>query len=340
MGESPGICRRCGREISPEVRFCEQCGQPVGGVEAGAGEARAEAEAPKGPAPRPTPGHAPLCPRCGRATERAGVAAERLANAEETTGDTTPETADEEATREELAGWLAKPEEPQAFSLFVWSLTLLIPFLNVLSLFIAPFTLGLRLFMGAVGLVYVGVVIWYAAGTFADPFAAKDAAMMTGLTTFALYFVALFHSWRVERRDVQVRRVPAWRRSVERWEHLVHCDACSTVFFDDAEGAPVPMEKAPELLGAAGWGKGAFARTPLWLWALLAAIAVGGGRTALSWAREANAEPEPMAPSSPGMWDDIEADPVRLDSVEAQDSTGLDEPLLKPGASPPDTVAG
>ncbi|MHB1194872.1 MAG: hypothetical protein ACYC6F_17735 [Longimicrobiales bacterium] len=256
-----------------------------------------------------------LCPRCGRATERAGAAAERLSNPQET-GDTTPETADEAAEREEKARLLARPEGPQAFSLFGWSVVLLIPFLNVLSLFIAPFTLGLKLFMGVAGLVYVGVVVWYAAGTFVDPFAAQDAAMMTGFTTFALYFVALFHSWLTERRDVKARRLPAWRLSVERWEHVVHCAACSTVFLDDEDGRPVPLERAPELTGTAGWEGRASARTPIWLWALLAAIAVGGGRTALSWAREANAEPEPPAPTSPGMWEDIEADPVRMDTAE------------------------
>lgn len=285
-----------------------------------------------------------FCARCGRPTERAAAAAERLAAPPEA-GDATPETADEQAEREERAGWLARPEEPAPFSLLGWSVVLLIPFLNVLSLFIAPFTLGLKLFMGAVGLVYVGVVIWYAAGTFVDPFAARDAAMMTGFTTFALYFVALVHSWRVERRDVKARRVPAWRESVERWEHLVYCEACSTVFFDDVEGAPVAVERAPELLGVTDWGESAFARTPIWLWALLAAMAVGGGRIAAASAQKANAEPEPLAPASPGMWDDIQQDPVRLDSATAGDSaapdpTGLDQPLLGPGAATPDTARG
>jgi hypothetical protein len=278
-----------------------------------------------------------LCPRCGRATERAGAAAERLSNPEEP-GYAAPETPDEEAEREEKARLLARPEEPQAFSLFGWSVVLLIPFLNVLSLFIAPFTLGLKLFMGVAGLAYVGVVVWYAAGTFPDPFAAQDAAMMTGFTTFALYFVALFHSWRMERRDVKARRLPAWRVGVERWEHLAHCAACSTVFLDDEEGPPVPVERTPELTGAAGWEGRSSARTPIWLWALLAAIAVGGGRTALSWAREATAEAEPLAPASPGMWEDIEADPVQLDSAGTLDSIGLDEPLLGPAGTPPDTT--
>ena len=257
----------------------------------------------------------PICPTCGRATERAAAAAEPL----------------------------PRPEEPRAFSLFAWLFMLLIPFLNVLSLFIAPFTLGLKLFMGVVGLVYVGVVIWYAAGTFVDPFAAKDAAMMTGFTTFALYFVALVHSWRVDRSDVKARRLPAWRRSAERWEHLVHCEACGTVFFDDQETAPVPVEKAGQLLGAAGWEQRADVRTPLWLWMVLAAIAVGGGRLAAAMGREANAEPEPLAPASPGMWEDIQADPVRLDSAGTEepavpDPAGLDEPLRGPGAAPPDTT--
>jgi hypothetical protein len=299
----------------------------------------------------------PLCPRCGSPTERAGHAAERLADAqdiqgpateqtEERTADPLPESrfgpasgpAEGEALeREERAVFLAKPEEPEAFSLLGWSIALLIPFLNVLALFIAPFTMGLKFFMIAAGLVYVGVVIWYAAGTFPDPFAAKDAAMMTGFTTFALYFVALLHSWGTARRDVRARRGPAWRRSVERWEHLVYCDACAAVFLDDAEGAPVPVEKAPELIGATDPGGSAHARTPIWLWALLAAIAVGGGRVAVSWARDAVAEPEPFAPADPSMWEDIQTDPVQLDSAErpdsvASDSTGLDEPLLGPEA--------
>jgi hypothetical protein len=149
----------------------------------------------------------------------------------------------------------------------------------------------------------------------------------------------------VERRDVKARRLPAWRRSVERWEHLVYCEACSTVFFDDVEGTPEPVEKAPELLGSTDWGESAFARTPIWLWAVLAAMAVAGGRTAVSMGREANAEPEPLAPATPGMWEDIQADPVRLDSVEpgdstASDSTVLDRPLLGPRTTAPDTVGG
>lgn len=311
MSESSGFCRRCGREIPPDVRYCEHCGHRVGDESAPLG-----ADTPRTPAPEPAPVPLPLCPRCGRATERAGAAAER----------------------EEQAQLLARPEEPQAFSLLGWSVILVVPFLNVLSLFVAPFTLGLKLFMGVVGLVYVGVVVWYAAGTFVDPFAAQDAAMMTGLTTFTLYFVALFHSWRAERRDVKARRLPAWRRSVERWEHMVHCPACSTVFLDDEDGSPVPLERAPELTGTAGWEGRSSAPTPIWLWALLAAIAVGGGRAALSWAREANAEPEPLAPASPGMWEDIEADPVHLDTARAGDATGLDAPLLGPGGTAPDTT--
>ena len=271
-----------------------------------------------------------LCPRCGRPPEPAGAAAERLSVPQET-GDPRPETVDEEAAREELAAWLAKPEEPQAFSLLGWSLVLLIPFLNVLSLFIAPFTLGLKLFMGVAGLLYVGVVVWYAAGTFVDPFAARDAAMMMGFTTFALYFVALIHSWRVDRNDVRARRAPAWRRSVERWEHLVYCEACRAVFFDDVDGAPAAVEKAPELLGVPADTGRAAARTPIWLWALLAAIAVAGGRTVVSMARGANAEPALLAPATPEPWEDIEPDPVRLDTLdtlEPGDSARLEEPLV------------
>ncbi|MDP2957712.1 MAG: hypothetical protein Q8N53_14900 [Longimicrobiales bacterium] len=268
----------------------------------------------------------PLCPRCGRPPERAGAAAERLSSPQET-GDPRPEPVEEDAAREELAGWLAKPEEPEAFSLLGWSLVLLVPFLNVLSLFIAPFTLGLKLFMGVAGLLYVGVVVWYAAGTFPDPFAARDAAMMTGFTTFALYFVALFHSWGVDRKDVRVRRAPAWSRSTERWEHLVYCDACKAVFFDDIDGAPVAVETAPELLGVPADSGRAAARTPIWLWALLAALAVGGGRIAFSMAQEAGRAAE-VVPASPELWEDIAPDPVRLDSLEPGDSAGLDEPLI------------
>lgn len=326
------VCRSCGAELVEGAAFCDQCGLPVDGPagDAGAGGGGEER------------GSTPLCPRCGRATETAGAAAERLANPPDAEG-AGAETADQGAARGERAGWLARPEEPRAFSLFAWLVVLLIPFLNVLSVFIAPFTLGLRLFMGVVGLVWVGVVVWYASGTFVDPFAAKDAAMMTGFTTVVLYFIALAHSWRVDRRDVKRRRLPAWRRGAERWEHLAYCDACGTVRFDDQETAPVPVEKAGELLGAAEWEERADARTPLWLWMVLAALAVGGGRLAVSMGREANAEPEPLAPASPGMWEDIETDPVRLDSAAqeepgASDPSALDEPLLRPGAADPDTT--
>lgn len=295
-----------------------------------------------------------LCPRCGRPTERAADAAQRLAiaeDAEEPVVDPLPESrfgpasepAEERTPPGERAELLSEPEEPRAFSLFGWSAVLLIPFLNVLALFIAPFTMGLKFFMIAAGLIYVGVVMWFAAGTFPDPLAAKDAAMMTGVTAFALYFVALIHSWRVERRDVRERRAPAWRRSVERWGHLAYCEACAAVFLDDVEGAPVPVEKAPELVGSTDSGRSAPARTPVWVWAVLAAIAVGGGRTAVAWAREAVAEPEPPAPADPAVWEDIQTDPVRLDRTELRDSTtpdstGRDEPLLGPGAERPDTA--
>lgn len=321
---SPGreVCRFCGAELVADADFCDQCGASVG-----AGDA---------------PGATPLCPKCGHATERAGAAAERLSSPPPTQGGR-PETEAEAEDRQESAGWLSRPEEPRAFSLFGWTVVLLVPFLNVLSLFVAPFTLGLKLFMGVVGVVYVGVGVWYVTGTFTDPFAARDAAMMTGFTTFALYFVALVHSWRVERRDVRDRRAPAWRRSAERWEHMVHCDRCGTVFFDDDEGAPVPLEKAGELLGRGEWEERADTRTPLWLWMVLAAMAVGGGRVAVSMARQANVEPEPLAPASPEMWEDIEADPVRLDSTGGQEppageDTELEEPLLGPGSTPPDTA--
>ncbi|MCK7530701.1 MAG: hypothetical protein MZV63_06490 [Marinilabiliales bacterium] len=175
-------------------------------------------------------------------------------------------------------------------------------------------------------------------GTFIDPFAAQDAAMMTGFTTFALYFVALFHSWRVERRDVKARRHPR----VEPERGALGAPRALRGLLDGVPGrrgrAPAPMDRAPELTGTAEWDGRSSARTPIWLWALLAAIAVGGGRTALSWAREANTEPEPLAPASPGMWEDIEADPVHLDTAGAGDSTGLDEPLLRPEGTAPDTT--
>jgi len=76
----------------------------------------------------------PLCPRCGRTPERAGAAAQRLATPE-ARAYAAPETVDEEADRQELAGWLARPEEPQVFSLFGWTAVLLIPFIDVPSLF-------------------------------------------------------------------------------------------------------------------------------------------------------------------------------------------------------------
>ena len=271
----------------------------------------------------------PPCPRCGAPGEWAADAAERLAAPEET-GEPVAETADEESAREELATYLAAPEEPRAFSIVMWLILLLIPVVNVLSLFVAPLKLGLRLFMGVVGLVWIGAIVWYAAGTFEDPFAAEDAVMMTGFTTILLYFIALFHSWRAARKDARTRLAPAWRASVERWDHLRYCDACRAVYYDDRPDESAAVEETAAFLGAPGEPSASVAPTPLWLWAVLAAVTVGGGRLALSAAGRVNgAADETIPAASPELLEDIQPDPLLRDSGRA-DSVGLDEPLLAP----------
>jgi len=260
---------------------------------------------------------------------------ERLAAPPET-GETTPETSEEESAREELAAHLTVPKEPRAFSMVVWLILLFIPVVNVLSLFVAPLKLGLRLFMGAAGLAWIGAIVWYAAGTFADPFAAEDAVMMTGFTTILLYFIALFHSWRAARRDARTR-LPAWRASVERWDHLRWCDACRAVYFDDRPDESAGVQESAAFLGAPGEPSPSVAPTPLWLWIVLAAVTVGGGKLAVSAAgRVDRVQGEETPTATPALWEDIEPDPVLLDSDGATDSAGLDEPLLAPDTVAPD----
>ena len=309
------LCRRCGFELPPDVYRCPQCGV----VEEGA---------PPGPLP-PLP---PACPRCGKEGETPTQVVGRL-SALPDDHDASAETEDAYFRRQALLLHLARPEEPRPFSLKAWVAVLLFPVVNVLSLFFAPLTVGLRLFVGALALYFVAAVVRYAGGDFADPFAARDAAMTVGATTFTLYLVALVHSWFAEQREVRDRLRPAYLRRVERWERLGYCAGCDLAFLDDGSTVDPAAEHATT-------EPRRDARTPLWLWALLAAVAVAGVGTSLRiapWDGSSAQAPVEGPPPTPDLWEDIQPDVVEP-PPSADPSEGLERPLMGPAPDGRDTV--
>lgn len=250
----------------------------------------------------------PPCPRCGGSAVPASLATEHL--------DEPPEA-------------LARPEAPTAFSLMTWLVLLVIPGVNILSIFVSPLTRGLKAFIGTVATLWVAAIVWGAAGTFADPFAARDAAMMVGATTLVLYFIALLHSWLAERREVRAVALPAYLERVGRWERMAWCGACGTVFLDDSTEADATPAGVASLLGPPVPRPTRIARTPIWMWALLSAIAVWGMRTALVMAPLGAAEEEVPADPSPELWEDIEADRI-TPGAGPQPGDPLDRPLVPP----------
>ena len=249
------------------------------------------------------------------------------------THDASRESEETYFRRQALTLYLARPEEPRPFSLGAWILVLLVPVVNVLSLFVAPLTVGLRLFIGVMALYFVAAVVRYAGGDFADPFAARDAAMTVGATTFTLYLVALVHSWFAERREVRDRLRPAYLRRVERWERLGYCAGCDLAFLDDGSTVDPAAEHATT-------EPRRDARTPLWLWALLAAVAVAGVGTSLRiapWDGSSAQAPVEGPPPTPDLWEDIQPDGVEP-PLPADPTEGLERPLMGPGAGAPDTV--
>ncbi|MBI4970563.1 MAG: zinc ribbon domain-containing protein [Candidatus Omnitrophica bacterium] len=92
---------------------------------------------------------------------------------------------------------LSKPNQPQVFSLAFWLVLLLIPVVNIISIFCAPLLKGLKIFMSAAATIFIGFIIWYAALKHEDPFSAKDMTMMVGFVVFLLYIICLIYSWYV-----------------------------------------------------------------------------------------------------------------------------------------------
>lgn len=251
----------------------------------------------------------PTCPRCGGGAVPAPLAAENLVEPPEA---------------------LARPEEPTAFSLTAWLVLLIIPGVNILSIFVAPLTRGLKAFVGVVAALWVVAIVRFAAGTFADPFAARDAAMMVGATALTIYFIALVHSWVMERREVRALAIPAHGEQVGRWERMAWCGACGIVFLDDGHDADASPAGVASLLGPPVPGPTRAARTPIWMWALLSAIAVWGMRTALDMAPAGASSGEVVpADATPELWEDIEADPL-VPAPGAQPGDPLDRPLVVP----------
>lgn len=308
------LCRRCGFELAEDVQRCPQCGEVV-----------------EGATPPPPP---PACPRCGKDVETPSQVVGRL-SALPDDHDASVESEDDYFRRQALLLQLARPEEPRPFSLTAWVAVLLFPVVNVLSLFFAPLTVGLRLFIGALALFFVVAVVRYAGGDFADPFAARDAAMMVGMTTFTLYLVALVQSWFAARREVRTTLAPAYTRRLERWDRMAYCAPCNVAFLDD--GTEVDLE--------AEWATTEprrNARTPIWLWALLAAGAVwgvGGALRTAPWDGSLSEPVEEGPPASPELWEDIQSDPV-TPPPEADPGEGLDRSLLSPPPEAGDTTGG
>lgn len=188
-----------------------------------------------------------VCPKCSTKdfSRKADDAAHGLKSIPEKDNPTDKEL-EEEIKREEIVGYLTRPQEPVPFSLARWVLILFIPVVNVIAIFFAPLVKGLKIFISVIDVIFIASVIW-AAG-FAENFhEAQSVVALTGFFMFTLYLICLVYSWNVAKADCKAKLVE-YKRILPRWEHLFYCDKCKVVFFDDRPGRSAPVEEVKSFL--------------------------------------------------------------------------------------------
>jgi hypothetical protein len=224
MTDTPNYCDRCGAALTPNINYCDSCGNPI---YAGASDASTAK-------PRSAP-----CPGCGRPGM---TAADTIAQYQHIPDKENPTEAEEESEikRVEIAEYLAQPEEPRPVSIFMWILCLFIPIFNIVSPFLSPLVKSLKILMIFPTLIFIGLVLWYATGTFQDPFAARDKTYIAGIIWATLYIAGLLYS-KFDSMKKMDSRSRDYATAVQRWSHLFYCQACNRVYFDDQPGKSAPV---------------------------------------------------------------------------------------------------
>jgi hypothetical protein len=266
------------------------------------------------------------CPQCKTtgSSRRADDAARELKSIPEK-NDPTDKELEEEIKRAEILEALEKPQAPALFSFSRWALIMFIPLVNVVAIFFSPLLRGLKLFMSAVNLVFIGSIIWVA-GFSKNYHDTKDLPLLIGFFTCVLYWICLAYSWKVAKAGSEEKK-NAWKIKLSRWEHLLYCDTCKIVFWDDDQGPSAPVGATEAFLaGAVGAEIGEReGKAPLWLWVLLALVCAGGVAFFLAFVEPSHApEKKQLTPQEQALvFSDIQEDNIKLS--ESGDSQ---EPLL------------
>lgn len=227
------------------------------------------------------------CPKCNAKdfSRKADDAARRLQAIPEK-DKPTDEEFEAEIKRDEIVERLARPQEPQPFSLGRWVLLLLIPVVNIISIFFSPLLKGLKIFISVINSLLIVSVIW-AAGFAGNYHEAQNLVAVIGLFMCMLYMICLVYSWNVAKADCRAK-LPEYKRVLPRWEHLLYCDQCKVVFFDDKLGSSAPVEDVKSFLAGSFSLKESGTssdiprsaavdkRVPLWLWIILTLVCAAG----------------------------------------------------------------
>ncbi len=95
--------------------------------------------------------------------------------------------------------------------------------------------------------IFIGFIVWYASGTFEDPFAARDRTYLVGFIWMLLYLAALLYSKQVQKKNFDAR-LAAYEKTMERWNHLQFCQTCEKVYFDDVREKTAPVAETSAFL--------------------------------------------------------------------------------------------
>jgi hypothetical protein len=232
MRDLPNSCENCGAGLTHEMNHCGSCGHSI---------PLTSADTASGP-----PTAATVCPVCGCSGMSA---ADVIAKYEKIPDKENPTDAeeDEEIKRMEVIDYLTQPEKPKIFSVFNWILLLFIPFVNLISVFCSPLVKSLKIFMSLATLVFIGFVLWYATGTFDDPFAARDIVYMAGFGWAVLYIICLLIS-KFSVRKKYPARLAEYEKASQRWQLLRYCEACDKVYCEELPGKTAPVAETKSFL--------------------------------------------------------------------------------------------
>ena len=189
------------------------------------------------------------CPKCntGDFSRKADYAVRRLRAVPEK-DDPTDKELEDQIRREEIIGYLERPQEPVLFPLSRWVLILLIPIANIIAIFFAPLIKGLKIFISVINIIFIASVIW-AVGFAGDYHEAQNVVALIGFFMCILYLICLVYSWNAAKAGYNAK-LAEYEPILSRWEHLFNCDKCNIVFFDDLSGSSAPVEEVKSFLAS------------------------------------------------------------------------------------------